>query len=305
MIDIETAAPFVRQHRGQILVIKIGGACLVHPASVRRLAREIALAEALGALPVVVHGAGPQTDVRQRELGEEPVKIDGRRVTSATGLKALRQATRGELGDDLAAAIEMAGAPAISFSGASCIVAERRAPVLTEAGMTDYGAVGDIVNVDPGPIEAMIAAGHIPVVSPPVSDGNGGFLNVNADVMAARLAESLDASKLILVTSVTGIFEDPTDPTSALSVLDLTGLGALEESGALQGGMAVKAHAIRIALEAGIPRVHVIPGLEPQSLTGELFTTQGTGTLITTEPTDAPAHAEGTDEPTTSAGTCQ
>jgi acetylglutamate kinase len=249
MIDLFRAAPHVRLHRGRIVVVKIGGAALAKPATLHAFARQIAVVQALGSKVVVVHGGGPQTDEMERLLGDEPRRVDGRRVTSAAGLRALRLATAGELHGDVVAALAECCPP---------LVATRRPPVETSEGVVDYGEVGDVRAVDPAALLALLDAGFVPVVSPPASDGKGGFLNVNADVAAARLAIALSASKLVLVTDVAGILASPDDPRSFLSTISLEQLDALAAGGALRGGMLPKAAAIRTALTGGVERVHVV-----------------------------------------------
>lgn len=290
MIDLISASAFVRLHRNQCFVIKVGGACLARRASLRALAQQIAVVEACGAKPVLVHGGGPQTDAIQRSLGEEPRKVDGRRVTSPEGLRALRLATGGELNADLTAALTAASTRAVGISAASgeCVLARRRQPMTTSEGVVDFGEVGDVRQVNVGPIEALLEAGYVPVISPPAADGKGGFLNVNADSMAAEIAVALGAAKLVLMTSAPGVLTDPQDPSSLASTLTLAELAKLDKKGALVGGMNVKAVAARTALEGGVPRVHVVSGLESDALIGELYTTHGTGTLLTSEPESVP-----------------
>ena len=291
MIDLFRAAPHVRLHRGRIIVLKIGGAALAKPAALHAFARQVAVVHALGSKVVVVHGGGPQTDEMERLLGDEPRRVDGRRVTSALGLRALRLATAGELHGDVVAVLAAEGALAVGVSGASAglLVAARRPPVETSEGVVDYGEVGDVRAVDPAPLLALLDAGFVPVVSPPASDGKGGFLNVNADVAAARLAIALGASKLVLVTDVAGILSSPDDPRSFLSTISLDQLGALAAGGALRGGMLPKAAAIRTALTGGVERVHVVGGTDGEAILAELYTNHGAGTLVTLEPQTAPA----------------
>ena len=233
MIDLFKAAPHIRLHRGATMVIKVGGGALARPANVRQFARQVSILQALGARVVIVHGGGPQTDALQRLLGEEPRMVDGRRVTSPIGLRALRMATLGELNSELAAALTAEGAPA-------------------------------------------------------AGDGQGGFLNVNADLAAASIAVAMKARKLVLATGAPGILRDANDAHSLVSALTLSDLISMEASGALQAGMKVKAKAIRIALEGGVGRVHVVSGSDPEALLVELYTTQGAGTLVTLEPERAP-----------------
>ncbi len=285
MRELMLAAAHVRLHRNAIMVLKVGGACLRKARNRRALAAQIATIHALGGRPLLVHGGGEQTDQVQRQLGEEPLKVDGRRVTSETALRALRWSVAGELNGDLCAALSAAQAPAVGICAADAHIvrARRREPMATSAGMTDFGAVGSIETVDPAPLLALLDRGFLPVVCPPVADGQGGFLNLNADLLAAELAVSLGAAKLVLLTSASGILADPSDPESALSLLGLEQLDALQASGALHDGMLVKAAAMRRALKAGVPRVHVVSGHDPEALLVELYTSQGAGTLIQAE----------------------
>jgi acetylglutamate kinase len=290
MKDLFKAAPYVRMHKDRVVVVKVGGATIAKPALLKQLARQIAVIHALGARVVVVHGGGPQIDQLQRMLGEEPRMIDGRRVTSAVALRALRLAMAGELNGDLSAALLEQGTPAIGIVAGSCgaLVARRRAPMKTTQGLVDFGEVGDLTTVDVSTIVSMLDAGRVPVVAPIASDGAGGSLNINADLAAAALAGALGASKLVLVTSAPGILRSVTDPGSLVSALSLAELADLEAAGSFEGGMRVKAQAIRAALDRGVLRVHVVSGLDPEALLVELYTTHGSGTLVTREPERAP-----------------
>ena len=284
-MNLRRAVPFIRSHRSKLFVLKLGGACLARTTTRNALAEQIAMIEALGARMVVVHGSGPQTDEFQRSLGEEPRKIEGRRVTTPTGLRALRLATVGELNSELAAAITSFGAKAVGVSASTgeILVAKRRPPVMYGDEPVDFGEVGDVTSVQTEPLEALLDAGCIPVLSPPASDGAQGFLNVNADLAAAHIAKHLNAAKLILATDQPGILLNRDDPSSVLSTLDMTSLKELQGRGVLAGGMNVKSEAIRLALEGGVSRVHVVSGIESEALLGELYTTEGTGTLIEAE----------------------
>ena len=288
MIDFASAADYVRLFRDATFVVKIGGACLERPGLVRELARQIAIIDACGAHPVVVHGAGPQVDEVQRSLGEEPVKVAGRRVTTDTALGALARLTRGTITPALARALARHGAAPRPLDAGDVALAARRPPIETDEGLIDFGLVGDIQEVNTEPVTAALAAGEVPILSPPVAAVGGGQLNANADLLAARLAGALEAEKLVLVTSAGGVLSDPADPRSVMSTLSMAQIDAFEQRGSIVGGMKVKVTAARFAVGAGVPRVHVVSGLEPEALLGELFTTHGTGTLITRDPEAAP-----------------
>lgn len=291
MIDLVRAAPHIALHRGKTFVIKIGGEPLAQRALRRQIAQQIAAIHSLGSRIVLVHGGGPQTDSLQRSLGEEPRMVGGKRVTTPLALRALCMATAGELHGQLLAELAASGVPAAGLAGASTglLVARKRPPVETEQGTVDFGAVGDLIAVDALPLRALLDAGRMPVVSPPASDGAGGLLNVNADFMAAAIASAIGAAKLVLVTGAPGILMDPENAASLVSALALADLGELESAGKIRGGMQAKATAIRRALEGGVPRVHVVSGLDPSALLIELYTNHGAGTLVTREREEATA----------------
>jgi acetylglutamate kinase len=287
-LDLFQTAPHVRLHRGRTMVVKIGGEPLARAGGTERFARQLSVVQALGSRVVVVHGGGPQTDELQRILGDEPKKVDGRRVTNRTAMRALRMATAGELHGDVVAALSAAGALAVGVSGASVVAAVRRPPIETSAGLVDLGEVGDVASIDPAPFQALLEAGRMPVISPPAGDGRGGFLNVNADLLAAALASALRAAKLVFVTGAPGILANPSDRSTLLSALSLRELDGLDAEGVLAAGMNVKAAAIRAALDGGVERVHIVSGHEPDAILRELYTNHGSGTLVTRETQRAP-----------------
>lgn len=287
-LDLVRAAKHVRQHAGRTFVVKIGGACLAKPRHIRRVAEQLACVHALGARLVIVHGAGPQANAAQRALGEEPTFVDGRRVTTPTAMQALSESTVA-LSAALTEALATRGATATTLN--DCASATKRAPMQTSSGTVDFGLVGDIASVDADAVNQALNAGTIPLVAPPVPDSSGGVLNVNADLLAAQLATKLGASKLVLLTSTAGVLADPSDPHSAISVLSLAELLAQRADGSVAGGMHVKTAAIEAAMAGGVERVHVVSGMDEDSLLVELYTNQGAGTLILAEG-NAPADAE-------------
>lgn len=286
-LELLRAIDHVRLHRGKVMVFKVGGACLQKAQAIDRICRQVAAAQAFGARPVLVHGGGPQTSELQRLMGEEPRMVDGRRVTSETALSALRMSLIGELNGDLVARLARHGARAFGSAASSCVRATRRPPMKTSEGPVDFGLVGDVTHVDPRALRALLEADSIPVLGPPAADGEGGFLNVNADLLAAEIAIALGAHKLVLLTSASGIQSDPAQPASVVSTMTLADLRRLRAAGAVVDGMHVKSKAIERALEGGVPRVHVVSGMDEDSLLVELYTNQGAGTLVTLE-RDAP-----------------
>lgn len=295
-IDLFRAAPHVRLHRDAVVVIKVGGGTVARPAGLKRIARQVAVIQALGSRVVVVHGGGPQTDALQRQLGDEPRMVDGRRVTTPIALQAL-MTTADELRARVVAAIQAQTTEARAVPGGEVLTAERRPPVPTSEGMVDFGLVGDLAAVDAEALHARLDQGVVPVISPPAGDGAGGFLNVNADLIAAGVATSLSAAKLVLATGAPGVLTDPRDRASLVSALSLAELEQLENAGSLAAGMHVKAAAIRRALRGGVGRVHVVSGEDPDAILRELYTNHGAGTLVTLEPERAPEAAQPSPQP--------
>ena len=191
----------------------------------------------------------------------------------------------GQINTRILAACRDLGISAVGISGvdAGLIKAHRRPPVATgaDSGETvDYGFVGDIDEVDAGILLKQLDDDLVPIVSPLSADDSGTLLNINADTVAAAIAEALGAEKLILATGAPGILESVDDPRSVVSYVDVAGLGELRRQGRLSDGMLPKATAIENALRGGVSRVHVISWKLPDSLLLEVFTNEGTGTLV-------------------------
>ena len=285
MDSLKRALPYVRLFKGKTFVVKIGGAPCSEPSLLRDLAEQLSVVRELGVHVVLVHGGGPQTSLLSRKLGIEPRMIEGRRVTDAAALEVAVMTMNGAVNTNVLAACRAVGLQAVGVSGvdAGMVKARRRAPrsVIVDGTptMVDFGHVGDVDSVDPTLPEKLMAAGYLPVVSPLAADDAGNVLNINADTVAASLARALRAEKLVFVSDVPGILEDKGDPSSLISCTDLRGLEELVDNGSVASGMLPKASAIRMALEQGVARVHVI-GSQRASLLTEIFTNEGSGTLI-------------------------
>ncbi len=304
MEALKRALPYVRLFKNRIFVVKVGGAPCGDAARLKDLAEQLCVVRELGINVVLVHGGGPQTSELSRKLGVEPRIVEGRRVTDAGALEIAVLTMNGAVNTGVLAACRAVGLLAVGVSGldAGLVRARRRAPrsVIVDGvpQTVDFGQVGDVESVDPTLLRNLLAAGYLPVVSPLSADGQGNVLNINADTVAAALACSLCAEKLVFVSDVPGILEEKNDPSSLVSSTDLAGLEALVESGSVATGMLPKVSAIRMALENGVKRVHVI-GSGRASLLTEIFTNEGSGTLVVRDPRDlSPAeHAAGGEAP--------
>ncbi len=288
---LRTAVPFLRMFKGKTFVVKIGGEVIDDEQALANFADQVSLLHQVSIDVVVVHGGGPQATELSKQLGLEVQTVGGRRVTDADTLEVAKMVFNGKLNTDLLAALVRSGVPGVGLSGVDggLIQAHRRPPVEVEdpeSGATrtlDFGFVGDIDSVDPKLIKHLLAGGFVPVVSALAGGENGEIYNVNADTIAARLAATLGAVKLILLTSVAGVYEDPEDRNSLISHMDHGRLEELLGSGAV-GGMKAKLEACRFALLEGVPRTHIISGIKADSLLTEVFTNEGCGTLIEASP---------------------
>jgi len=279
---LKHAAPYIRMFKRKVFVIKAGGELFVDPIATQALVDQIAILQQVGVRVVIVHGAGPQSTQLAKERGLVTQMIQGRRVTDAATLEVSAAANQ-QISAAILAACAAIDLPAVSLRGAdrNLIRAVKRPPVQVDGiGLVDYGYVGDIQAIDCSCIEEYLDKGVVPVVSPLSATADGQLLNINADTVAAALAASLKAEKLILATGAPGILEDVRDTRSLVSYLDLAGLQKLRERGSLADGMLPKAKAIEAAINGGVQRVHVISYTLPDSLLLEVFTNEGTGTLI-------------------------
>jgi acetylglutamate kinase len=285
---LRTAIPYIHAYRGQVFVAKLGGRLCEPGRVLDNLVDQLTHLHQLGIRLVVVHGGGEQVSDLSTRLGVEPEVIAGRRITTAPVLEIAKMTLAGTVNTNIVAAFRKAGVAAIGLSGVDAgLIGAQRRPVQTlcdpETGQpreVDFGFVGDIVAVNPGPLRHLLAGDYVPVVCCLAADAAGQVYNVNADTVAARLAAAIEAAKCFLITTVDGVMQDTADPRTLQTYLDLEQLAVLTESGAINGGMLPKLAACRAALLAGVPRVHIINGLVPDTLLGEVFTNEGCGTLI-------------------------
>jgi acetylglutamate kinase len=262
-------------HAGQWFVVKLGGELtLDRELLARTVGAAVRAFLAAGVKVAVVHGAGPQATALGKRLGYTPLMVGGRRVTDQQTLEVMKMTLAGQVSVDVASAFARAGVLAVCTSGVSAklIVARRRPPkVITGAGPhpVDLGLVGDVLSVNTALLEHLAAGGVVPVLGSLCADADGNVLNINADTVATRLAATLNAAKLFLVSNVPGVLADKDDPQSRIPTLTPEQARAQISSGAIQGGMIPKVEESLSMLEAGIGAIHVV-GLSPEeALLGE------------------------------------
>jgi acetylglutamate kinase len=282
---LKAAVPYIRMFKRKVFVIKAGGAVFGDEEATRELIEQLGILHEVGIHVVLVHGGGPQSTELAKALDVPSQFVEGRRVTDERSLQVATMVLNGIVNTRVLAICRDIGLPAIGMSGvdAGLIRAHRRPPVElagVDGGTVDYGFVGDIDGVDSGVLRRQLDAGFLPIISPLSADEDGILLNINADTVAAAIAVALQAEKLILVTGAPGILDDPQDPGSLVSYLDLADLERMRAEGRLDAGMKPKADAIQFAVRGGVPRVHVISWEVSDSLLLEVFTNEGTGTLV-------------------------
>jgi len=279
------ALPYIRRFWGKVVVVKYGGNALHASSSgdgvdadptdaLASFAQDVVLMQAVGILPVVVHGGGPQIGELMARLGMESEFRNGLRVTDADTLDIARMVLVGKVNRDIVSAINVHGPLAVGMSGED-------ANLITAApSHADLGFVGNVSLVDPTMLERLVAEGLIPVVATIASDEKGQAYNINADTVAGALAEALQAEKLIYLTDIEGLRVVADDPTTVIHQASLEVIDEILRSGGVQGGMIPKVEACARAVRAGVSRAHILDGRVPHALLLELFTDSGVGTMV-------------------------
>jgi acetylglutamate kinase len=270
------ALPFMHEHRGKVIVVKVGGAAMNGAHLSRSFAGDISLLQHAGIRPVVVHGGGPQMTELSGRLGLASAFVDGVRVTDLETLDVATMVLAGKLNTELVASLVAGDVPAVGLSGVDAGLAVAR-----KQAEPDLGYVGEVVRVNAEILRTLMDNGFVPVVASIAADAGGHPYNVNADVMAAELAVGLEAQKLVYLNDVPGVIGPGGDLLSELGVQET--LDLLARTDVVDGGMIPKLESAVRALEAGVPRVHLLDGRVEHALVLELFTPEGIGTMITAQ----------------------
>ncbi|RLK53040.1 acetylglutamate kinase [Microbacterium telephonicum] len=273
--------PWLKNFQGRIIVIKYGGNAMVSEELQDAFAQDIAYLRFVGVQPVVVHGGGPQISQMLDRLSIPSEFKGGYRVTSTEAISVVRMVLTGQINPQLVARINQHAPFAVGLSGEDAgLFGGRRRGVLVDGMEHDLGHVGDVVQVDPQPVLDQLAAGRVPVVSSiaPDLDRPGSSLNVNADAAAAALAVALNATKLVVLTDVPGLYADWPNRDSLVSHLTASELRELLPS--LESGMIPKMQACLDAVDGGVDTAAIIDGRQPHSVLVEIFTEQGIGTEV-------------------------
>lgn len=278
---LANALPYLRQFHGKTMVIKYGGNAMTDPDLQQAFAEDIVLLKLVGINPVVVHGGGPQIENLLKRLGKKGEFIQGMRVTDAETMEVVQWVLGGEVQQDVVGRINQAGGKAVGLTGRDGgLIRARKLKLMDNIDPTkehDVGQVGDIVEMNPSIIHSLQQAGFIPVVSPIGFGEHNESYNINADVVAAQLATTLQAEKLMMLTNISGVLDK-----SGNLLPDLTArrIDELFADGTISGGMLPKIAGALDAAKSGVKAVHIVDGRVPHVLLLEILTNQDFGTMI-------------------------
>lgn len=276
------ALPYLQAFRGQTFLIKMGGSAMENPELVKKVMRDIVFLEVVGVNPVIVHGGGKAISAAMAEAGLKAEFIGGFRVTSPEAITIVEKTLTDILNPGLVDMLREFGGKAVGVPGTDVFIGERIKGINDDGEHVDIGRVGQVVGSQKEQMLEALNANIVPVISPLASElGTGKPLNVNADLAAAALAKDLRAAKLIYLSDVPGLMQEPSKPETLIPSINTERAAALIADGTISGGMIPKINSALDALNNGVDKVHFIDGRQAHSLLLEIFTNSGIGTEIT------------------------
>ncbi len=281
------ALPYIQKFTGKTIVVKFGGNAMEGEDLKEQFARDIVLMKLVGMNPIVVHGGGPQIGDLLKKLGIESSFVDGMRVTDSATMDVVEMVLGGSVNKEIVSLLNRNGGKAIGLTGkdgqlirAKKLKVSRRSPEMSAPEIIDIGHVGEVESINAGVMDMLLDSDFIPVIAPIGVDANGDSYNINADLVAGKMAEHLRAEKLMLLTNVSGLMDANGKVLTGLSTEQVDGLIA---DGTIYGGMLPKIGCALDAVKAGVASAHIIDGRVPHAVLLEIFTDRGVGTLITNQ----------------------
>ncbi|MDR2451084.1 MAG: acetylglutamate kinase [Candidatus Accumulibacter sp.] len=275
------ALPYIRRFHGKTIVVKFGGNAMIDENLKQCFARDVVLLKLVGMSVVVVHGGGPQIESLLARIGKKGEFIQGMRVTDAETMEVVEMVLGGQVNKDVVNLINQAGGKAVGLTGKDGGMIRARKLLLhgrdNHADLIDIGQVGDIIRVDPALISHLQAGAFIPVIAPIGVGEKGETYNINADVVAGKIAETLEAEKLVLLTNTPGVLDQAGRLITHVTPKEID---AMVEDGTLHGGMLPKISSALDAARSGVKSVHIIDGRVEHALLLEILTNHGFGTMI-------------------------
>ncbi len=278
------ALPYIQRYRGKTIVIKYGGNAMVDQTLKQGFARDIVLLKLVGINPVVVHGGGPQIGALLQRLGKTSEFVQGMRVTDSETMDVVEMVLGGLVNKEIVNLINRHGGSAVGLTGkdgdlihARKLVVERNEPELEAPEIIDLGHVGEVESIDVGVVNMLVNGDFIPVIAPIGVGADGYSYNINADLVAGKVAEILKAEKLMLLTNTTGLLDAE---GGLIKDIEAGRVDALIGQGVIQGGMLPKVRCALDAVHGGVATAHILDGRVEHAVMLDLFTDEGVGTLI-------------------------
>lgn len=275
------ALPFLKRFHGKTIVVKYGGNAMTEERLKQSFANDVVLLKLVGLNPVVVHGGGPQIEQMLTQVGKKGEFIQGMRVTDAETMRIVEMVLGGEVNKDIVGLINQNGGKAVGLTGKDASLIRAKKLMLPKQGnpseLLDIGLVGDIQQIDPSIVHHLVSGAFIPVIAPIGFGPDGETYNINADVVAGKMAEVLGAEKLVLLTNTPGVLDKDGNLVTGLTPRDIDDMVA---DGTLSGGMLPKISSALDAARNGVKGVHIIDGRVPHALLLEILTQHGVGTMI-------------------------
>ena len=279
------ALPYIQRFTGKTIVIKYGGNAMETEELNNSFARDIVMMKLVGINPVVVHGGGPQIGDLLKKIGKESKFVDGMRVTDSETMDVVEMVLGGLVNKDIVNLINNNGGRAVGLTGkdgelirAKKLKITRSSPELNEPEIIDIGHVGEVEKINTGVVDMLVNSDFIPVIAPIGVGADGASYNINADLVAGKVAEALQAEKLMLLTNTAGLLDKQGKVLTGLTPAEVD---ALIADGTIYGGMLPKIQCALSAVNAGVTSSHIIDGRVPHAVLLEIFTDAGVGTLIT------------------------
>ena len=278
------ALPYIKRFNGKTMVIKYGGNAMSDEKLKSGFARDVVMMKLVGMNPVVVHGGGPQIGDLLKRIGKESRFVDGMRVTDSETMDIVEMVLGGQVNKEIVNLINKHGGSAVGLTGkdgdliqARKLVSKRNSPEMNASEIIDMGHVGEVASIDTAVIDMLLRGNFIPVIAPIGVGENGQSYNINADLVAGKLAEVMQAEKLIMLTNTPGLLDAD---GSILTGLTVKKVNQLIDDKVIKGGMLPKIRSALDAVNAGVNSVHIIDGRVEHAVLLEIFTDKGVGTLI-------------------------
>lgn len=282
---LSEALPYLQKFSGKTIVVKYGGNAMTDETLKNSFARDMVMLKLIGINPIVVHGGGPQIGDLLEKLNIKSEFVNGMRITTSETMDVVEMVLGGLVNKDIVNLINQNGGKAIGLTGkdgqllqAKKLHVTKKSPDMQQPEIIDIGHVGEVTRVNTQVLDMLSQSDFIPVIAPIGVDAEGSSYNINADLVAGKVAEVLRAEKLILLTNIAGLQDKNGDVLTGLSTQQVD---ELIEDGTIYGGMLPKIQCALDAVHAGVTSAHIIDGRVPNSTLLELFTDEGVGTLIT------------------------